>query len=82
MGQQERPSPAPGGRRRHCWVLGSANERGPWPGLVLEWRRTNTGGWAALAIYVPDPRKAESVQAWFAAELVRPLDAELPSRAV
>ncbi len=36
---------------RHCWVTGPDEDPGPWPGLVLEWRRDNSG-WAALVVYV------------------------------
>jgi hypothetical protein len=66
--------PPPDHRRRHCWVLGTAYERGPWPGLILEWRRTNSDDWMARVVYVPNPKEARSVEAWFAAGLLRPLD--------
>jgi hypothetical protein len=58
--------------RRHCWVLRTATDRGPWPGLILEWRRTNAGDWAARVIYVP--RSGESRSAWFSADLLRPVE--------
>jgi hypothetical protein len=70
--------PPPDARRRHCWVLGTAHERGPWPGLILEWRRTNGGEWAARVVYVPNPREPRSVEAWFVAALLRPLDPSRP----
>ena len=66
--------PPPDARRRHCWVLGTAHERGPWPGLILEWRRTNSDDWMARVVYVPNPKEAKSVEAWFAAGLLRPME--------
>lgn len=81
MGSNKRypRQPAPDARRRHCWVLATATERGPWPGLVLDWRRTRIDEWQALVVYVP--RENQVVQEWFAAGLLRPLDAPPPSRA-
>lgn len=72
--------PPPDARRRHCWVLGTPYERGPWPGLILEWRRANSGEWTARVVYVPDPREPKSVEAWFTAGLLRPLDPAGPSQ--
>ncbi|MFC0627951.1 hypothetical protein [Kribbella deserti] len=69
--------PPPDAQRRHCWVLGTPYERGPWPGLILEWRRANGGEWMARVVYVPNTRQAQSIEAWFAAALLRPLE---PSR--
>lgn len=59
---------------RHCWVLRTARERGQWPGLILEWRQTNSGGWAARVVYVPDHRGGRSVEDWFADYHLRPID--------
>jgi hypothetical protein len=72
--------PAPDARRRHCWVLATANERGPWPGLILEWRRTPSDDWQARVVYVPNPRDTRTVEMWFAAGLLRPLEPPAPSR--
>lgn len=44
------------------------------PGLILEWRETNAGLWAARVSYVPHPRKTESREDWFARGLVRIVD--------
>ncbi|MEV0802724.1 hypothetical protein AB0I34_33875 [Kribbella sp. NPDC050281] len=66
--------PPPDSRRRHCWVMRTARERGPWPGLILDWRRTSSGEWQARVVYVPDLRRPESVEGWFAAANLRPLD--------
>jgi hypothetical protein len=73
--------PAPDARRRHCWVMTTAHERGPWPGLILEWRRTSSADWQARVVYVPNPRGTRTVEMWFAAGLLRPLDPPAPSRA-
>jgi hypothetical protein len=67
--------PPPDLATRHCWVLRTTRERGPWPGLILEWRRTNTGDWAARVVYVPDHRAGRSVEDWFASSYLRPIDA-------
>jgi hypothetical protein len=66
---------------RHCWVLRTAHERGPWPGLILEWKQTNSGDWAARVVYVPDHRVTRSVEAWFLAGHLRPADT-WPSKSV
>ena len=65
--------------RRHCWVLRTPHERGPWPGLIMEWRRTNSGEWCARVVYVPDPREPRSVEAWFVAGLLRPVEVVPPT---
>jgi hypothetical protein len=74
--------PGPDNSRRHCWVLATANERGPWPGLILEWRRTNSDDWQARVVYVPDPRRTRTIEDWFGQQLLRPLDPPAPSRAI
>jgi len=48
------PEPATGrGSRRHCWVAAPAPAAGPWPGLVLDWQRTDSG-WRAFVVYLRD----------------------------
>jgi hypothetical protein len=39
------------GARRHCWVGGTAPGEGPWPGLVLDWQRTDAG-WRGYVVYL------------------------------
>jgi hypothetical protein len=65
------PDRSPGrGARRHCWVGGAAPGEGPWPGLVLDWQRTDAG-WRGYVVYLRDgadcgagsPR-AVAVQEW------------------
>ena len=36
---------------RHCWVDGPPDHPGPWPGVIVEWRRADDG-WSALVVYV------------------------------
>jgi hypothetical protein len=47
------PAEPDGGR--HCWVIDSPGHPGRWPGVLLEWRRTERG-WDGLVAYViPEP---------------------------
>jgi hypothetical protein len=39
---------APRTQVRHCWVGGSVEDLGPWPGLVLEWRTDQPGSTTEL----------------------------------
>ncbi|WP_405061946.1 hypothetical protein OG474_09895 [Kribbella sp. NBC_01505] len=69
----------PNNLRRHVWVRGTADQRGPWvPGLILEWRRTPSRDWQARVIYVPSPREVMAVERWVAAALLLPVDVEPP----
>jgi len=62
----------PGPRRRHCWVAGPGDGSGPWPGLVVEWRRDD-GGWRARVVYlVGEPDSATTVETWVDAAHLRP----------
>jgi hypothetical protein len=62
----------PGPRRRHCWVAGPGDGSGPWPGLVVEWRR-DEGGWRARVVYlVGEPDSATTVETWVDAAHLRP----------
>jgi hypothetical protein len=36
---------------RHCWVLDPPGAPGRWPGLLVEWRRTDAG-WQGLVVFV------------------------------
>lgn len=59
-----------------------ATERGPCPGLILEWRRTQSRDWQARVVYVPNGRE-QAVEMWLAAALLKPVadDPAPPSRA-
>ena len=63
---------APRTHVRHCWVTGPAEDLGPWPGLVLEWRRDITG-WSALVVYaITAETVTTTVQTWVPAGHLRP----------
>lgn len=73
-------SKGPDNNRRHCWVLGNQQQRGPWPGLILQWERMPNWSWRALVVYSPNDKRPESVLEWFPQDWLRPvLDAEPPS---
>lgn len=60
------------GRGRHCWVTGPAEDPGPWPGLVLEWR-PGPDGWSALVVYVITTESAvTAIQTWIHGEHLTP----------
>jgi hypothetical protein len=61
--------------RRHCWVTGPPAQPGPWPGLVIQWRR-EPGGWYARVVYLVyvDGNRSEptTVDGWVSAEQLSP----------
>ena len=61
--------------RRHCWVDGPTDSPGPWPGLVVEWRKDGEG-WMARAVYVVDEGQGSPVlvEQWLTRDKVRPAD--------
>ncbi len=76
-GSPGRPSPAAsddvGGR--HCWVLDAADGHGvKRAGLLLEWRRTTTGGWEGRVVYVAllRPDGWAAVEEWLPSERLAP----------
>lgn len=59
---------APSYRPRHVWVRTS--DRSPiWPGILVEWRRTENG-WQARVAYAA--REGNVGDGWFTPEQVRP----------
>jgi len=62
---------APRAQVRHCWVTGPVEDPGPWPGLILEWRR-DMAGWAALVVYAITAETVTTVQTWVPAGHLRP----------
>ena len=67
-----RSDAVPRSQVRHCWVTGPAEDPGPWPGLILEWRRDLTG-WSALVVYaITAETVTTTVQTWVPAEYLRP----------
>ena len=77
----------PSGRwgRRHCWVAGAAPGEGPWPGLVLDWQRTDAG-WRGYVVYLREPPgpgavagpAGVAVQEWVDAARLTPAEAGTP----
>ena len=62
------------GPRRHCWVTGPDEEPGPWPGLVLQWDRTDSG-WRAWVVYLAgDDEEQVAVQCWVTRDRLSPVD--------
>ena len=62
-------------RRRHCWVHTAGPDEGPWPGLVLDWQRTDAG-WRGYVVYLRDApggaAAAVAVQEWVDAARLAP----------
>jgi len=57
---------------RHCWVTGPTEDPGPWPGLILKWRKSPTG-WLALVVYaITAEAVTTTVQTWVPAGQLRP----------
>jgi hypothetical protein len=52
------PAPPTG---RHCWAEPPGHP-GPWPGLVVEWRRQDDGGWEGRCVYVVDGLDGEGAR--------------------
>jgi hypothetical protein len=64
---------APRTQVRHCWVTGPAEDPGPWPGLIIEWRKDQAAGWSALVVYATTAETlTTTVQTWVPASRLRP----------
>lgn len=59
--------------RRHCWVTGPIDSPGPWPGLVVEWRRDGEA-WLARTVFVVDEGAGQHVlvEQWLTRDKLRP----------
>jgi hypothetical protein len=60
---------------RHCWA-DPPGHPGPWPGLVVEWRRSDDGGWEGRCVYVIDGGDASGprlVERWLPARCLTPV---------
>ena len=57
---------------KHCWVTGPVDGGRPRPGLLMEWRRTGTGGWEGRVVYAAElrPGRWAAVEEWVAADLL------------
>ena len=62
-----------GSPRRHCWVAGPEEDPGPWPGLILDWQRADTG-WRAWVVYLIGPSGDVVVQGWVVGDKLAPVD--------
>ncbi|MDC5696832.1 hypothetical protein OO014_06140 [Intrasporangium calvum] len=73
-------APPPRASRRHCWVEGPADHPGPWPGVIVEWRRDQPAGdWTALVVYVvSEGSTSTTVHTWLSARFLRPADTVSP----
>jgi hypothetical protein len=62
---------------RHCWAEPPGHP-GPWPGLVVEWRKDGGGGWEGRCVYVIDGVDAAGsrlVERWLPASCLSPVHA-------
>ncbi|WP_245821078.1 hypothetical protein [Geodermatophilus pulveris] len=60
-----------GSRGRHCWVHDPPGAPGVWPGLLVEWRQDEDGGWHGRVSYaVAGPGDVVLVEAWVPAALL------------
>jgi hypothetical protein len=78
MGENKRYPGNHGGpdlTQRFCWVLRSSDARGPWPGLIIEWRQLPSLEWSARVEYIPDHRKRKAVSDWFHESWLEVVDA-------
>jgi hypothetical protein len=60
---------------RHCWA-DPPGHPGPWPGLVVEWRRDGAGSWEGRCIYVVeglDPQGPRVIERWVPARCLTPV---------
>jgi hypothetical protein len=57
---------------RHCWVHDPPDAAGTWPGLLVEWRRGETG-WQGRVVYtVVGAAGSRLVEAWLPAARLEP----------
>lgn len=65
------PDRGPVDRIRHCWVLDE--EHGRLPGLLLEWRQSDVGGWEGRVI-APKLIDEQWIphESWLPAEILEP----------
>ena len=64
---------------QHVWLLDAPGQPGRWPGLLVEWRRQDAGGWEARVVYAaPDadrPSVPRVLERWLPGECLRPVTA-------
>jgi hypothetical protein len=50
---------------RHCWITDPPGHPGRWPGLVLQWARTDADRWAGRAVFAVEAGEhATLIEAW------------------
>jgi hypothetical protein len=57
---------------RHCWVHDPPEGPGTWPGLLIEWRRVETGWQGRVAYTVAGAHGSALVEAWLPAGRLEP----------
>ncbi|NAZ83071.1 hypothetical protein GTR02_14725 [Kineococcus sp. R8] len=58
---------------RHCWVRGPTEDPGPFPGLLLAWRRGPDGWLGRVAYVLPDEHaRPVLIDTWVPAASLRP----------
>lgn len=72
---EEPPSDSTSRAARHCWAEPPGHP-GPWPGLVVEWRRTTRGDWHGRCVYAvtePDGSGVRVIERWLPASCLTPV---------
>lgn len=59
---------------RHCWVIDAPGHPGRFPGLLVEWRRSEHDGWEGRVVYAIDEPggAARLIERWLPAACLRP----------
>jgi hypothetical protein len=66
------PPSRPDPEGRHCWVHDPPDAPGTWPGLLVEWRRAETGWQGRVAYTVVGAHGSALVEAWLPAGRLEP----------
>lgn len=77
-----------GGRRgpepfwpRHCWALDRTPAYGPLPGILLAWKRDQSGTWwGQVAFAVPASQGATVQVVWVQARHLEPIERPQPNQ--
>lgn len=67
----EHPLPPVPSHRRHVWIAGTPDARGPHPGLLLAWEKREAAWFALVSYYLEDD--GVLVQQWLPATLLTPV---------
>ena len=66
------PPSRPDPEGRHCWVHDPPDAPGTWPGLLIEWRRAETGWQGRVAYTVVGAHGPALVETWVPAARLEP----------